>query len=180
MGINKGGCDIMRIDTYSPYQITMPTTQAVEGVTKVRRTDPIVQQEKITPLDRTESLKKAYGEKELKKLGVIECATCANRKYVDGSNDPGVSFKTPGKIDPAVSAATVMSHELEHVRNEQAKATAEEREVVSQSVTLSSAICSECGAVYVSGGETKTVTKGKSPYNISEELLIGTKIDQEV
>lgn len=180
MGINMVGCDVMRIDTYSPYQLRMPTTQAVDGITKVRRTDPVIQPEKTTPTDRMESLKKAYGEKQLKKIGVIECTTCANRKYVDGSNDPGVSFKTPGKIDPAVSAAVVMSHELEHVRNEQANAAAEDREVISQSVTLSSAICPECGAVYVSGGETKTVTRGKSPYNISEELLIGTKMDREV
>ena len=29
-----------------------------------------------------------------------ECQTCKERKYQDGSDDAGVSFKTPTKIDP--------------------------------------------------------------------------------
>lgn len=52
-----------------------------------------------------------------------------------------------------------MAHEQEHVRNETAKASQENREVVSQSVTLQSSVCPECGKVYVSGGETRTVTR---------------------
>lgn len=169
----------MKID-YSPYQIQMPKVEAVQPVSGVKRTDPPVQINKLSPADKLEDLKKIYSEKQLKKIGVIECETCANRKYVDGSDDPSVSFKTPGQIDPEVSASAVMSHELEHVSNERANAQADDREVVSQSVTLSTAICPECGAVYVSGGETRTVTKGKSPYGISEELLKGTQVDQEV
>lgn len=103
------------------------------------------------------------------KAGKIECETCKNRKYQDGSNDPGVSFKTPGHIDPGSSASVVMAHEREHVRNEQAKATAENRKVVSQSVKLETSVCPECGRTYVSGGQTTTVTKaddskGKKDY----------------
>lgn len=169
----------MKID-YSPYQIQMPTVQAVEGVTKVKRTDPPLQITKLSPAEKVDDLKKVYSDKQLKKVGIIECETCANRTYVDGSDDPGVSFKTPGQIDPEVSAATVMSHELEHVRNEQADAEAEGRDVISQSVTLSTAVCPECGAVYVSGGETRTVTANRSPYGISSEFLKGTQVDQEV
>lgn len=99
--------------------------------------------------------------------GKIECQTCKNRKYVDGSNDPGVSFKTPGHIDPQNSAAQVMSHEMEHVRNEKAEASSKNREIVSQSVKLQTSTCPECGKVYVSGGTTTTVTKAspdKSDY----------------
>jgi len=47
----------------------------------------------------------------------VECETCANRTYVDGSNEGDVSFKTPGHISPEASAAVVSSHEYEHVRN---------------------------------------------------------------
>ena len=32
------------------------------------------------------------------KVKPVECQTCKNREYVDGSNEPDVSFKTPGKI----------------------------------------------------------------------------------
>ena len=32
----------------------------------------------------------------LKRSGQIECQTCQERKYQDGSDDPGVSFKAPG------------------------------------------------------------------------------------
>ncbi len=87
-----------------------------------------------------------------------ECQTCKNRRYQDGSDDPGVSFKTPGKIDPDVAAATVRGHEQEHVTRNQAKAEREGRKVVSQTVILHTSICPECGRVYVSGGTTKTVT----------------------
>lgn len=86
------------------------------------------------------------------------CQTCKQRRYQDQSNDPGVSFKSPGYIDPSSSAAVVMSHEQEHVTREQAQAGQENRRVVSQSVVLKYAVCPECHRTYVSGGETRTVT----------------------
>ena len=89
-----------------------------------------------------------------------ECKTCAERKYQDGSDDPGVSFKTAAHIAPEQAAAKVRSHEYEHVSREQAKARREDRKVVSQSVTIHTSICPECGKAYVSGGVTNTVTKG--------------------
>ena len=52
-----------------------------------------------------------------------------------------------------------MGHENEHVRNESANAARENREVVRSSVTIQYAICPECGARYVAGGETTTVTR---------------------
>ena len=88
-----------------------------------------------------------------------ECQTCKERKYQDGSDDPGVSFKTPTNIAPEQAASAVRGHENEHVVREQAKAQRENRKVVSQSVTYHTAICPECGKVYVSGGTTRTVTR---------------------
>lgn len=86
------------------------------------------------------------------------CKTCEERKYQDGSNDAGVSFKTPTRIDPSQVASAVRGHEMEHVYREQAKAKQEGRKVVSQTVTLHTAICPECGKVYISGGTTRTAT----------------------
>ena len=57
---------------------------------------------------RIENLEKRTGGRE-------ECETCKNRKYQDGSDDPGVSFKTPSNIAPEEAAARVRSHENEHV-----------------------------------------------------------------
>ena len=93
--------------------------------------------------------------------GKEECQTCKNRKYKDGSDDPGVSFKTAGKISPGNAASKVRGHEQEHVVRERAKANRENKQVVSQSVTIKTEICPECGKSYVSGGETVTVTKSK-------------------
>lgn len=90
-----------------------------------------------------------------------DCETCKNRTYQDGSDDPGVSFKTPTKLSPDKAASAVRAHENEHVNREQASAVREDRKVVSQSVTYHSAICPECGTSYVSGGTTRTVTKGQ-------------------
>lgn len=87
-----------------------------------------------------------------------ECQTCKNRRYQDGSDDPGVSFKTPTRVDPSTAASAVRGHEQEHVVREQAKARREDRKVVSQSVTYHTSICPECGRIYVSGGTTRTVT----------------------
>lgn len=182
----------MRIDDYSPYKIHMPITQNVQGVQPVRRTDPSTSPlkpadgSKVTPSKSApvlnasknlDMLRSIYDDKQLKKMGIIECQTCANRTYVDGSDDPSVSFKTPTQIDPEESASLVMAHEMEHVVNEQAAAHAEGREVVSQSVTLHSAICPECGVAYVAGGVTKTVTRNKSDYGLSDELVKGVKLD---
>lgn len=90
-----------------------------------------------------------------------ECQTCKERKYQDGSNDPGVSFKTPTNIAPEAVASAVRGHEQEHVSREQSKAQQQGREVVSQSVTIHTAICPECGRVYVSGGTTRTTTRAE-------------------
>lgn len=88
-----------------------------------------------------------------------ECQTCEKRKYQDGSDDMGVSFKTPTNVKPEQAASAVRGHEMEHVVREQAKAKREGREVVSQSVTMHTGICPECGRTYVSGGTTHTVTR---------------------
>ena len=90
-----------------------------------------------------------------------ECETCKNRKYQDGSDDPGVSFKTASKITGNAEGA-VRAHENEHVTRNQAKAEREGKEIVYQSVRIKHGICPECGASYVSGGETTTVTRTKT------------------
>ncbi len=103
------------------------------------------------------------GNEALEKLdGSEECQTCKQRKYQDGSDDMGVSFKTPTHVAPEAAASAVRGHEQEHVVREQAKAEREDRRVVSQDVTLHTGICPECGKVYISGGTTRTVTAAES------------------
>ena len=105
-----------------------------------------------------------------------KCETCEKRKYQDGSDDMGVSFQTPTRVDPDQAASAVRGHEMEHVVREQAKAQREDRKVVSQSVTLHTAICPECGKTYISGGTTRTVTaantKAEAPANEPEEARL--------
>jgi hypothetical protein len=55
----------------------------------------------------------------------------------------------------------VRAHESQHVRREQGKALRDDREVVLQNVQIHTAICPECGKVYVSGGKTTTITREK-------------------
>jgi len=90
------------------------------------------------------------------------CQTCESRRYVDKSDDPSVSFQTPGKISPNMSAAVVAAHEREHVVNERSKAHRQGREIINQTVTLTYDCCPECGKSYVSGGTTRTTSVGKS------------------
>lgn len=102
-----------------------------------------------------------------------ECETCKNRKYQDGSDDPGVSFKSPGKISKGGAEAAVRGHEYEHVNRNQAKADREGKEVVYQSVIIKHGICPECGDVYVTGGETTTVTRNKPQEHTDERFNVG-------
>lgn len=101
---------------------------------------------------------KAYDEKTLKQMGVIECSTCANRTYQDGSNDSGVSFQSPTHVSPSSSHAAVRGHEQEHVSRERISAQNNGGKVVSQSVTIYMSVCPECGRAYSSGGVTRTTT----------------------
>jgi hypothetical protein len=110
---------------------------------------------------RSRAVEKASSIEKIAAL--TECKTCKNRKYQDSSDDPSVSFQTPTHISPGESASAVMAHEGEHVSNEKAKAAQEGRRVVSQTVTLETSICPECGRVYVSGGVTRTVTASDTP-----------------
>ncbi len=111
----------------------------------------------VNPDELTAQAQKGASAQEVMEEG--ECQTCKERKYQDGSDDPGVSFKTPTNLTPEQAASAVRGHEMEHVVREQAKAQREDREVVSQSVTYHNAICPECGKVYVSGGTTRTSTR---------------------
>ena len=109
-----------------------------------------------------------YGQGEIKQMtrsGQIECETCKNRTYQDGS-DEMVSFKAPGHISPQASAAAVMSHEQEHVSNAFDEANRKGGEVIQASVSLQTATCPECGRTYVAGGETTTQIKynEENPY----------------
>ena len=115
---------------------------------------PGVQNEQELTLEEPKSAQEVFEE--------AECQTCAERKYQDGSDDPGVSFKTATHISPEAATAAVRGHEMEHVVRNQAKAARENREVVSQSVIIHTDICPECGRVYTSGGTTRTVTRGNT------------------
>ena len=128
-------------------------------------------------LDLTKKTYKTSTEvQQLKRSGKLECQTCKERTYQDGSNDPGVSFKAPGHISPESSASVVMAHEQEHVGNEQANAKKDGSRVISQSVRIFTAVCPECGRVYVSGGETRTTTASFSqPKN--NEAALGNNVD---
>lgn len=124
--------------------------------------------------------------KSLKQAGAVECATCASRKYQDGSNE-NVSFKSAAHIDPSSSSSIVMAHEQEHVSNAYTKASKGNGQVISASVTLKSAICPECGSSYVSGGVTNTTIKysENNPYGSNQKsadyaTLAGMNIDQAV
>lgn len=135
-----------------------------------------------------EALAKTYGsEKAAKRAGVIECETCANRKYQDGS-DENVSFKSAQHVSPEAAGARVRGHEQEHVNNAYDKAAKDGGKVINASVAIHTAICPECGRTYVSGGTTTTQIKypnENNPYQKSrkaadEGMLSGMNFDAKL
>jgi len=128
--------------------------------------------------EKDSEVENAQNDKLMKKIGAVECMTCRNRKYVDGSDDAGVSFKTPTHVSPENSMTAVASHEQEHVSMEGAKARSEGREIVSQSVRIYTDVCPECGRVYASGGKTITITKADNKKSM--ESHFGKYIDKRL
>lgn len=143
--------------------------------------------------DATGSVSKADAEKEAQKgiddpiakaSGKVECESCKNRKYVDGS-DEMVSFKSPTNIKPSAAMAAVSSHEQEHVGNAYKKASQMGGKVLQASVTIKTAICPECGKSYIAGGETNTkisYPKDNNPYtknrkSANYDAVAGANID---
>lgn len=130
-------------------------------------------------MDKRRNVKAGY------KSSPAECKTCKERKYQDGSNEPDVSFKSPGHISPGASASTVMAHEQQHVANAHQKASEKNGKVLSASVSLHTAVCPECGTSYVAGGTTRTsisYPNESNPYQQNQKAqdairLVGANID---
>lgn len=118
----------------------------------------------------------AAGRQSTKVGSSEECQTCKNRKYIDGSNEADVSFKTPSHIAPEKSASMVMSHEQMHVSNARQEGSKENADLVSASVRLKTAVCPECGKTYVAGGTTSTMIKyaEENPYEKNRKLIEGS------
>ncbi len=110
------------------------------------------------------------------KVKPVECQTCKNRKYVDGSNEGDVSFKAPGHIDPGQSYATVMSHEQEHMTNARQKTAGGKGQILSASISLKIGVCPECGRTYVAGGTTSTTIayNKDNPYDQGRKTVEGS------
>lgn len=134
--------------------------------------------QRVTPVNTDNTVDTAS------KVKPVECETCKNREYVDGSNEMDVSFKTPGKIAPEESFAKVSAHERQHVSNAMAKASKPGAQLISANVTLKMGVCPECGRTYVAGGVTNTQIKYSedNPYeknrkSAESSFLIGNNLD---
>ena len=96
-----------------------------------------------------------------------------------------VSFKSAQHISPESAAARVRGHEAEHVSNAYKDAAMNNGKVLQASVSIKTAVCLECGRVYVSGGETATKIKysnEENPYQKARKAadkqgLLGANID---
>lgn len=140
-----------------------------------------------TPLSASEAVSKdsvnVSGSRTEKATAKGECQTCAERRYVDGSDEGNVSFKAPGHIAPEASAGIVMSHEKEHVANAKREGNKPGNELLSATISLKTAICPECGRSYVAGGTTRTLIKyGNSEYDKNKksadlDAVLGANVD---
>lgn len=131
---------------------------------------PVSNVDYVTPVQTGNTIDSAS------KVRPVECQTCKNRKYVDGSNEADVSFKAPGHIAPEQSYARVMSHEQEHVANARQKTAGSDASLVSATVSMKLATCPECGRTYVAGGTTNTTIRysEENPYDKGRKLIEGS------
>lgn len=148
-----------------------PAEMAVRMRIKPYEESPLQGAEKSREGNQSDSGLKVGAEGAQAAVEEGKCETCEKRKYQDGSDDMGVSFQTPTRVAPEQAASAVRGHENEHVVREQAKAKREDRRVVSQSVTLHTDICPECGKTYISGGTTRTVTAANPEEPAADQSL---------
>ena len=121
------------------------------------------------------------------KSSPVDCKTCRERKYIDGS-DENVSFKAAAHISPNAAAAVVRGHEGEHVSNAYNKAAQNNGRVINASVSIHTAVCPECGRTYVSGGTTNTTiqySNETNPYQQNRKsadaaTYVGGKMDFKI
>jgi hypothetical protein len=146
-------------NTIYPYLKVSSNMYAPQPVGRVSSVKPV-----------TDSSRLLVGKAETK-----ICQTCKNRKYIDKSNDPSVSFKTPSHISPEASAAAVSAHEQQHVSDAVSKGNEPGARLVSASVRLKTEICPECGKPYIAGGETVTQIQ----YNVSNPYENSRKSAEE-
>lgn len=151
------------------------------------RVEALSKQEMVQAVKAGETDKVSAAQlKTLKRSGAVECATCASRKYQDGSNEGNVSFKAPGHIAPSASSGKVMAHEQEHVSNAVQKASKNNARLMAANVTLKTAICPECGRSYVAGGTTHTMIKyskdkfGQNKKSADYQATVGANFDEAV
>jgi hypothetical protein len=79
-----------------------------------------------------------------------------------------------------MATSAVLAHEKEHVTNNAAEAEREGMKAHSV-VAIHSAMCPECGKLYVSGGTTTTTyTSKQSVPGISQESAKGSIVDISV
>ncbi|MCL2225424.1 MAG: hypothetical protein FWB96_10715 [Defluviitaleaceae bacterium] len=78
------------------------------------------------------------------------CNTCATRAYV--CSDGGVSRPSAGN-----AAAYVVAHEQAHLADDRAEAQAEGNRIVAQDIAIFSDTCPECGVIFTSGGEARSL-----------------------
>lgn len=133
--------------------------------------NPVSRVKSVSPIDQQST-------NYIDKTNPAECETCKNRKYVDGSNDSNVSYKTPTYISPQDSFAAVASHEQEHVSKAISEGSKPGNQLVSSSVTLKMSVCPDCGTPYVAGGTTRTTLQynESNPYEKYRKSLEGSII----
>lgn len=135
-------------------------------------------QNPIIPSDGKKIEKSKEMEKMLKKMGLIECETCMNRKYIDVSGDSTATFKTPTSINPEASFSQVAKHEAGHINNAETGSKNSGTKILYQTVQISTDFCPECGKPYASGGKATTKTASKSPFVESPQFPKGMSVNK--
>ena len=174
----------MQISGLSGANKDLYDSMAVSASPSASRVEALSKQDMVQAVKAGDTEKLSAAQlKSLKRSGAVECATCASRKYKDGSDEGNVSFKTPGHIAPSASAGKVMAHEQEHVSNAVQKASKKDAKLMAANVTLKTAICPECGRSYVAGGATHTMIKyskdkfGQNKKSLDYQSLVGANFD---
>jgi hypothetical protein len=82
-------------------------------------------------------------------------------------------------VPPELAATAVRAHEQEHVQHNALDAASKGLKATS-TVSIHTAVCPECGKIYVSGGTTTTTYAPKQPILPPDNNQKGTLVDIRV
>jgi hypothetical protein len=125
--------------------------------------------------DPVEKLKSALGQKKAnddggEDTGILAEGQPGTATYVDNSNDPNASMRSPVALTAGEAELAVRMHERGHLMHAEADARTNGEQIVSAHTQIRYRVNPNTGEIYASGGEAVVTTKARQRQRQQNQL----------